>query len=438
MLKNNAQNEFKNVPEKKLKPETEPKKNKKNKLIDLMNYLNTNYDFRYNLFAAKPEVKSKKDSEFNFLDEREFDNLKIETKIQASIDITDNDFRSLIGSKVISEDYDPIKKYIFALPKWDGVERFVPFLQKVQLKDETERAYLIKYFQKWFVAMVASLVYDSVINDTCFVFSGKQGRGKTRFYEALVPKELRLLYTFTGNFNPRDKDHLEMLGTKIQINIDEMATLTRTDSETLKTTMSMKYVVLRRAFGRAPIHLFRKASFCGSINEDEFLTDQTGNRRWLPFAIHDIDLTEDFDIGLLYAQALAMYKDGFNIYFDRNEIAELEQHNEKYRRVTMEEEMLLTNYRVPTKLELETNSFKCLTTTDITNKMASSDTYKKINVNDTMLKRMGRSLIKLGFQSINRRLPGRNYPVRVWLVRELEYGEADKFKSGHYLEELPI
>jgi len=336
----------------------------------------------------------------------------------------------------MAKDYNPIKQYLFALPEWDGVDHFTEFLKRVQLKDETLRNNFIHVFKKWFTNYIGALVSDPVYNENCLVLVGKQAAGKTRFLMSLIPEYLQLYYTFSGNFDARDKDHIEMLGTKLLIILDEMATLTRTEVETMKNIMSQKVINVRRAYGRAPIHLMRSASFCGSLNDDEFLTDQTGNRRWLPFAVHEIDNSTQYNLEQLYAQGLHLFKSGFRYYFELYEIRELEKHNETFRRIPMEEEMLHVNFRVPTPAEI-TNGYgiKYMTTTDVVHFLANKDEYRKMNVNDTVLKRMGKSLTKLGYTKAARRIDDNKPPVKVWTLCVFGKTDADAMKKGGNLDE---
>jgi len=429
---NEQQKEFKDAPEKKIKPHKEQPRSKTNKLIAVREYLNKQYEFRYNIFASKAEYKVLADpaGKFTFFDERAYHNMITDIKMDAGIDIADNDFRSLVGSDKLSAEFNPIQDYIFSLPKWDGKKRFFEFLKQVQLVDEEYREHLVETFRKWFIMLVASLIDDYTINDTILVLSGKQGRGKTRFLESLVPPDLRFNYLYVGTFDPHDKDHLEMIGTKILIVLDEMETLTRTEQGTLKSTISKRNAELRRAYAHARTNLIRRASFAGSINYDEFLTDTTGNRRWLPFAIHNIDVDNDYDVGLLYAEALHEYKNGFRTYFDRSEIVEIEKVNERFRRPSPEEELILVNYTIPTKDEIEKGLARYMTSSDIMHELAGMDQYRKMNTNDTVAVRIGRVMAKLGYRQVNRRIEGRDYAIKVWELRKLETDEAMKIRKG--------
>jgi len=416
--------------------EIESKKSFKNKLIDVMNYLKSGYEFRYNLFVQKTEYAIKKLGNYYFFDERAYDNIRNEVLFNTGHKIGKDDFSSLLGSSYMAKDYNPIKQYLFALPEWDGVDHFTEFLKRVQLKDESLRNNFIHVFKKWFTNYIGALVSDPVYNENCLVLVGKQAAGKTRFLMSLIPGYLQLYYTFSGNFDARDKDHIEMLGTKLIIILDEMATLTRTEVETMKNIMSQKVINVRRAYGRAPIHLMRSASFCGSLNDDEFLTDQTGNRRWLPFAVYEIDNSTEYNLEQLYAQGLHLFKSGFRYYFELHEIRELEKHNETFRRIPMEEEMLHVNFRVPTPAEI-TNGYgiKYMTTTDVVHFLANKDEYRKMTVNDTVLKRMGKSLIKLGYTKAVRRIDDNKPPVKVWTLCVFDKTDADAMKKGGNLDE---
>ena len=99
-----------------------------------------------------------------------------------------------------------------------------------------------------------------------------------------------------------------MLATKLIINLDEMSTLNRNSIESIKHAITSASVSLRKAYDKAELTAKRRASFCGSINRQEFLTDITGNRRFLIVSAKMITLNSDLDVSRLYAQALSLYK----------------------------------------------------------------------------------------------------------------------------------
>jgi predicted P-loop ATPase len=396
-----------------------PEKNKRYLLNRIKSYLAERYEFRFNLFAKKPEWrKINKDGnsadEFEYFEERDIDNIYNALELDENISIGVNRLVSLIGSNKVSRDYNAITEYVLNLQEWDGVDRFPELLNQIKLKNETaaERAFLVKYFTKWFVTLVASLIDKDVINEVAVIFTGNEGRGKTRFFNSLIPKDLRLKYFYCGTFDPREKDHREMLGTKILIQLDEMETMNRVESGILKSTLSTRYVVLRRAFGRGNIHLYRNASFAGTINDDKFLLDTGANRRWLPFTIEDINIDESFNIDLLYAQALHIFRNratnGFMIYYDRDEIDEFKKRNESYRYLAPEEALITLYWTIPTDDDLikKKDLLRYMTASDVMHELASMEKYKKMNTNDSVARRIGKILSNLGFKQKKCRLPG--------------------------------
>jgi hypothetical protein len=414
----NLGSELEKQPKQVLEPERELKKDTKNKLIAVISYLSKRYEFRYNIIAAKVEyrrvVTEGPEEKFRFMDERAFDSMFIKIKIDGGLQVGLDDLRALLRSEDLSYEYNPFMEYLSALQPWDQrTDHIAEYLDQVILPDESTRARLVQYFKKWFVGLVACLVQDEIKNDTCFIFVGDQGKRKTTFLNNLVPLHLRLHYLYNGNYQfEGNKDHEEMLGTKILINLDELGNFNRGDNEPMKSRITQTQVNLRRAYGHEAIHLWRRASFCGSINRKQFLTDPTGNRRFLPFTIANIIINDDLDIGRLYAQALKLHKDGFQIFFNQEEIIEQEKYNDQFRDVPLEEELILYHFRKPTDEEIKNNKCEYLPTGLIAMRIA--ERYNKINVNQSYKSKLGHTLERLGFELVSKRVNGS--PAKAWIV----------------------
>ncbi|MBR6195721.1 MAG: hypothetical protein IKQ58_09665, partial [Prevotella sp.] len=91
------------------------------------------------------------------------------------------------------------------------------------------------------------------------------------------------------------------------------------------------------------------ASFCGTGNNVQFLSDPTGNRRWLPFEVESITSPREvpFDYEGIYAQAYALYREGFRFWFSREEILKLAVHNRQFETPRLEEELVQLYFRTP-------------------------------------------------------------------------------------------
>ena len=96
-------------------------------------------------------------------------------------------------------------------------------------------------------------------------------------------------------------------------------------------------------------HAMENLSCMIAMINDKVPTDLTGHRRWLPFMIEVIDSPWEraTDYDGIYAQAYALWQQGFRYWFNDEENAELEQHNRQFEEPNMEEELILTYLRQP-------------------------------------------------------------------------------------------
>ena len=120
---------------------------------------------------------------------------------------------------------------------------------------------------------------------------------------------------------------------------------------------------------------WRVKSFCASGNRRDFLTDITGNRRWLPFEVESIQNPFHTIIPYerLYAQAKALVEEGiFSYWFDMEEMEVLEAHNEEFRAQENEEQLLPILFDVPAEGKGE-----FMTTAEISDRLATYGGIKK-------------------------------------------------------------
>ena len=122
----------------------------------------------------------------------------------------------------------------------------------------------------------------------------------------------------------------------------------------LKAAVTMPSIDERAAYAHYHEHRKHIASFCGTGNNTQFLSDPTGNRRWLPFEVESIVSPRDhpFHYEGIYSQALALYKSGFQYWFTKEEIQELNCHNKQFETPRLEHELVDLYFRKPTDSEL--------------------------------------------------------------------------------------
>ena len=272
-------------------------------------------------------------------------------------------------------------------------------------------------FKKWFVAMVASWMKDEVVNHQVLVLIGKQGIYKTTWLEHLIPPHLRAYACKLANSNDLNKDERMRIAEFGLISLDEIDSMNNRELNQLKSIITATDVNERAAYAYTKERRVRLASFCASGNRRDFLTDITGNRRWLPFEVESIQspFTTILPYERMYAQAWALAQDPFFSYwFDLDEIEVLEQHNQHFRDESNEEQLLDVYFAVP---PTDATNAKFLTTAEISERLIYYGNIKK----PMSLSRLGVLLSQKGFLSIRKGTPQR----RGWIIYERESEEIN-------------
>ena len=276
-------------------------------------------------------------------------------------------------------------------------------------------------FKKWFVAMVASWMKDEVVNHTVLVLVGRQGIYKTTWLDRLIPPELRAYSSKLPLSGQISKDDRLRLCENGLLNIDELDAICGREMNIVKSLLTSTDVNERAAYGRLKERRVRLASFCASTNNREFLTDITGNRRWLPFEVESIQNPFD-DIILyerLYAQAKAYVECGYFAYwFEMDEIEVLEQHNEKFRALENEEELLPILFDKPAEGKGE-----FMTTAEISDRLVTYGGIKR----PMSIRQLGMLLGKKGFEKKQVYLSGST--VRGWMIYKRDTDEITLAKK---------
>ena len=119
------------------------------------------------------------------------------------------------------------------------------------------------------------------------------------------------------------------------------------------TAVTMPSIDERAAYAHYHEHRPHIASFCGTGNNTQFLGDPTGNRRWLPFEVESIMSPREvpFDYEGIYAQAYALYREGFQFWFSKAEILKLSEHNRHFETPRLETELVSLYFRKPVGVE---------------------------------------------------------------------------------------
>ena len=270
----------------------------------------------------------------------------------------------------------------------------------------------LPYLTKWLVAVVANAMDNRECrNHTCLVLTGEQGKFKTTFLDLLCPPALKG-YSYTGKIYPQEKDTLTYIGQNLIVNIDDqLKALNKRDENELKNLITCPMVKYRMPYDKYVEEHSHLASFVASVNGNDFLTDPTGSRRFLPFEVLAIDIERAKEISMdaVYTEAKVLINSGFRYWFDDDEIVELYKESEEFQVQTAEMELLLRCFEKPAE---DSPHCSYMTTTEI---LTYLGTYTH---HPLSLKHMGEALKRTGFKKVSRRRDGGS-PIYVYKVRKI-------------------
>ena len=260
-----------------------------------------------------------------------------------------NDIWRIIDSDFVPA-FNPFTDYLEHLPPWDGQDYILSMSVSVTVKgDESEQYRFAQYLKKWLVWMVAAWVDPKVVSHVILVLIGEQGSYKTTWFSYLLPPPLQQYFRIKTNSSRMTKDDLICLSEYGLVCYEELDTMRPSELNQLKAAVTMTAVDERRPYDRYTEHRPHIASFCGTGNNVQFLSDPTGNRRWLPFEVASIDSPRDhpFNYEGIYAQAYALYQQGFRYWFSKAETEQLQKYNKQFETVQSELELIDLYYRKP-------------------------------------------------------------------------------------------
>ena len=389
-------------------------------------YIETNYlqfnRLRYDVVGGKLQIRDA-DNRWREMSKQEINSAVCACAQEYQTNVSAREIITVLQSNIVPSVH-PLREYVLSLQPYtpdqpDWIDWVASQVRVKPLGDEAKGEELWRTcFKKWFVGMVASWLKDEVVNHQVLVLIGRQGIFKTTWLEHLIPPELRAYCCKFANTTQINKDDRLRLAEFGLINLDELDSMSSRELNTMKSIITASDVNERVAYGYTKERKIRLASFCASSNRREFLTDITGNRRWLPFEVENIQNPYETILPYerMYAQARYLIQYGFNYWFDLDDIATLEEHNETFRAQESEEQLLPILFDVPAEGRGE-----FMTTAQISERLVTYGNIKK----PMPLNRLGVLLGTVGYQ---KKVIGKQR-LRGWLVYQRSTDEINANKN---------
>lgn len=249
---------------------------------------------------------------------------------------------SVIAGK---HEYNPVLDLLRAEP-WDGVDRLPDLFGILGVTDDLSRMLL----EKW-MRQAVSLQFNNPGNpfggEGVLVLAGPQGCGKSEFSKRIAELSGSGGFFLPGALlDPQDKDSVIQATSRWIVEIGELgATFNKADMGRLKAFITKPFDTYRVPFGREDVSTLRRTSFIATVDRADFLTDDSGNRRWWVIEVSekiDLDRLDKLDRVQLWRQIAALIdRDGVQSFrLTREERDELNERNSKHEKLIPAEQEL--------------------------------------------------------------------------------------------------
>ena len=315
-------------------------------------YLDRHIELRRNIITTRMEYRWKDECMPQDRPWENFDDTTLNTlwrRMSKEKPVNRNEIDWEVNSDYVG-DYNPLTDYLDSLPPWDGDDYIRGLALGVTVAGGFEEwCRFVECLRKWLVAMVAGWLNPEVVNHEVLVLIGAQGIYKTTWMGHLLPPQLRRYFSTQAGIGHGDKDAELALSQYALISCEELDAMTAREMNQMKRAVTLAHVNVRPAYGRYAVHRPHIASFCGTGNNEKFLNDPTGTRRWLAFKVENIESPRSmpFDYAGIYAQAYYLYRNGFEYWFSGDETKAVDAGNSRFKVANLERQMVHYYYRRP-------------------------------------------------------------------------------------------
>lgn len=352
---------------------------------EIEDFLARHVELRYNTVSRMVEIRYPDDTSWKPLEDKDLNSLWRMMDKQCGVRVIKEDMYSIMRSDY-PVTYNPFGEYIQSLPEWDGTTDYIARLaSSVTVEGDADE--WCHVFRKWFVSFIAAIFSTEEVNHEILVFIGEQGKYKSTWFYYLLPPELRRYFLIKLMDGAITKDDLFNIAQSGLVCLEEIDNMKQKELNQLKALTTMRTINVRRPYGRFNEVLPHIASFCATGNNRYYLTDRTANRRFLTFGVTHIETPQDYDFQYagLYAQAYALWRQGFRYWFDEQENRATNERNRAFEAPDSEYELVAKYYRRP----MQGEPCKFLTASDVLERLSAT-------VHGLSTVKIGMALGKLG------------------------------------------
>ena len=372
-------------------------------------FMQRRYEFRYNTMTTVTEYRERNTFCFYFrpLSSRVRNSIAMNARLEG-LSLWDRDVVRYLDSDRIPI-FNPIEDFLFGLDvRWDGHDR----IREIAARVPCNNRHWADLFYRWFLNMVAHWRQTDrkYANCTVPLLVGPQAYRKSTFCRSLLPPELQAYYTDRIDFsNKRDAEI--SLNRFALINMDEFDQNRVNQQAFLKHILQKPIVNVRRPHGTATQEMRRYASFIGTSNHKDLLTDTSGSRRYIVVDVTGPIDCSPIDYEQLYAQAMHDLYKRERYWFDPEDEKVMNESNQEFQVMPIAEQLFHEYFRAATEGE-ECEQFLAI---EILEQVQHDS---KIRVSDCNIIQFGRILQKNRVPSVHTKRGNVYRVVRIKAKRE--------------------
>ena len=334
------------------KSEKQKSEEQQNRFVLMAEMLRRQGEWRFNIWRQRPEIKEP-GQEWRSIMDRDLDTFYCRL-LESGLKVSKQDVTAMIFNRDFCPDYDALNAWLDSLAPWkpdtdpDYLHDF--YVGHLEFNDPDSEALYDRLLKKWHVALVALIRGLCNENPQMPILMGKQHIGKSFFARNILPPHLSDYLHEPSPSDRIDKDFIISLSETPLILLDEISFGNTQKADAYKFIITSSKSNLRDAYAHFRESRQRRASLIATTNEENFIPNVEGTRRYLVVDLKGtVDLV-NFPLPYegAYAQALYLLSHGFEIKPSQEESHMISSRNSRYTEPNDCEEVLKTLLRRPT------------------------------------------------------------------------------------------
>jgi predicted P-loop ATPase len=280
-----------------------------------------------------------------------------------TVDVSTNILREAMLSVAHKNEFNPVADYLRGLV-WDGVSRLEHLMRRgfgaagnitgkvaatgaVSSEEASDIKYLAEAGTKLCIGAVARVLSVAGCKvDTVVVLYGAQGRKKSTGLKALAGAQW---FDDSLMRDIGDKDSIMQLQGTWFYELSELDSVKKAETTKVKAFISSTTDKFRPPYGHHMQRRHRQTILVGSTNEEQFLADASGSRRFIPIEVRQVDaewISANRD--QLWAEAVVRFDRGESYWYDMTEMTLLATSSERFQQTDAWDSLVL-NYILDNK-----------------------------------------------------------------------------------------